>query len=134
MSLASILTSVRYYTQADPYYYTVDNRPLEDLKDRDDEIADELDKRVIVADITGAATCVLNEVPTGWLCATNGTGDYTITHAIGDANYVAIAGIVGATSGTATVTARTGTTIQVKTYNLAGAATHLRFNLLVSRF
>lgn len=28
---SSSLTTVRYYTQFDPYYYTVDNRPLQDL-------------------------------------------------------------------------------------------------------
>lgn len=134
MPLSSTLTTVRYYTQSDPYYYTADNRPLEDLKTRDDEIANELDRRTLTVDITGAASPTINHAPDGWTVVTNGTGDYTITHAIGNTNYIAIGGIVGVTSGTATVVARTNTTIQVKTYNLAAAATHLQFNLLVTGY
>lgn len=29
------LNTIRYFTQADPYHYTVDNRPLEDLEQND---------------------------------------------------------------------------------------------------
>ena len=134
MSLATILTTVRYYTQADAYYYTVDNRPLTDLATRDTEISNEVERRTIAVDITGASTATINQAPAGWIVATNGVGDYTITHAIGNTSYIGIAGIVGATPGSATITARTNTTIQVKTFNLAGAATHLRFNLLVTGF
>lgn len=42
-NLSNNLTPVRYYTEADPYYYTVDNRPIDDLAVRDVELATEID-------------------------------------------------------------------------------------------
>lgn len=43
MTTASKLTAVRFYTPLDPYYYTVDNRPLQDLHQNMLTISNELD-------------------------------------------------------------------------------------------
>ncbi len=43
MALKDSFTTIRYYTAADPYYYTVDNRPLTDLETIVDFIGDTLD-------------------------------------------------------------------------------------------
>lgn len=43
MTTASKLTAVRFYTPLDPYYYTVDNRPLQDLHQNMLTICNELD-------------------------------------------------------------------------------------------
>lgn len=134
MPFNTSLTTVNYYTQADPYYYTVDNRPLANLAARDVQLSDELDRRTIAVDITGAASCTINVAPAGWSVVTNGTGDYTITHPIGNANYIATGTIFGASSGVFCVVAKTSTTIQIRTFNLVGFATHLRFNLLVTGY
>lgn len=128
------LTATQFYTQADPYYYTVDNRPLVDLNGREDAIADELDRRTLAVDITGAATCTVNHVPTGWTIVTNGTGDYTLTHNLGYTTYIALAIILNTTQGLVWIAAQTSTTIQIKTTNLAGTATHLRFQLMVTGY
>lgn len=132
--LNTLLTTVRYYTQADPYYFTVDNRPLVDLASSVLLLANEIDRRTIAVDITGAASCVINVAPSGWSIVTNGTGDYTITHPIGNINYIATGTIFGASSGVFCVVAKTSTTIQIRTFNLIGFATHLRFNLLVTGY
>lgn len=128
------LPATQYYTQADPYYYTTDNRPLQDLSARDEAIADELDRRTLAVDITGAATCTVNHAPTGWTVVTNGTGDYTITHNLGYTSYIAIPGVLNATQGLVYTVSQTNTAIQVKTTNIAGVATHIRFQLLVTGY
>jgi fructose-1-phosphate kinase PfkB-like protein len=125
------LTTVRYYTQADPYYYTVDNRPLSDLEARDTQILNEMNNRVKMVRATGSATPVLNYGPTGWTIALNGTGDYTITHNMATANFTVVAGLA-ATAGFATVFSQDSTTIRIKTFNTANAAAHFNFNLMVS--
>lgn len=43
MTTSSSLTPVRFYTALDPYYYTTDNRPLEDLNARDVQLAQAID-------------------------------------------------------------------------------------------
>ncbi len=59
MSLLSSLTTIRYYTNTDPYHYTIDNRPLGDLKANIDAIATFIDTGVYTTfhcanvDITG---------------------------------------------------------------------------------
>jgi hypothetical protein len=133
MSLAALLTSVRYYTQADPYYYTVDNRPLEDLKTRDDEIANDLDKRVNVMRIVGTATPSITAGPAGWTIVSTGTGDYTITHSLGTLSFAVVAGATGG-PGFVTVFSQSSTEIRIKTFNTAGAAAHISFTLLVSQY
>lgn len=72
---------VRFYTAADPYFYTVDNRPIEDLNHRDELLADELDRRIQIVDISGT-TSVVNTIPTGWTLTKQGVGFYTITHGL----------------------------------------------------
>lgn len=43
MTTASKLTPVRFYTPLDPYYYTVDNRPLQDMHQNILTVCNELD-------------------------------------------------------------------------------------------
>lgn len=134
MAFKTSLTAVRYYTGADPYYYTVDNRPLQDLHDRDDALADELDRRTLVIDITGAVSPTTNKLPAGWAVARTGAGVYDITHTIGNANFIVTGNIFGATAGVVTTTAQNATTITIKTVNMSNAATDLRFQCLVTGY
>lgn len=127
------LTSVRYYTQADPYYYTVDNRPIEDLAARDDEIAAELEKRVNMVLAVGSATPSLTSAPAGWSIALNGTGDYTITHTLGSASIIAQATSIG-TATYATIFSTSSTQIRVRIYDATGALTHSNFSMMVSQY
>lgn len=133
MALSSSLTAIRYYTQADPYYYTVDNRPLTDLAARDVTIANEIDKRVNMVLAVGSATPSLTSAPTGWSIALNGTGDYTITHALGSASIIAVATTIG-TQTFATVFSTSSTQIRVKIFSDAGVATHSNFSMVVSQY
>jgi hypothetical protein len=133
MPLSSSLTAVRWYTQADPYYYTVDNRPLEDLAARDTTLANELDKRVNMVKAVGSAAPALTSAPAGWTIALNGTGDYTITHTLGTASLTA----VGSAEGTltfVTIFSISSTQIRVRIYDAAGVLTHSNFSLLVSQY
>ena len=81
MSLTSQLTTIRLFTAADPYNYTVDNIPLSQVSTNLTTITSYVDKmhpgRV---DVTGAATPTVNAVPSGWTVTRTGTGVYTITH------------------------------------------------------
>lgn len=129
--MALTLTSVRFYTAADPYLYSVDNRPLSDLETRDNELQAELERRTLAVDITGSATPTINRAPAGWTVALNGTGDYTITHGIGNTNYVAQLTVVDAAGGFADVQSFTSTTIRIVTRTTAGAAAHKRFHLTI---
>lgn len=45
MALKDSFTTIRYFTSADVYYYTTDNRPLTDLKSCLDFLADTIDAR-----------------------------------------------------------------------------------------
>lgn len=134
MAFSAALQAVQYYTQLDVYYYTVDNRPLVDLAARDVQLANELDRRVIAVDITGASTPTINKAPSGWTCTANGTGDYTITHNLADANYVVVGTVRNATVGICFVVTQDANTINIKTTNSSGTATHMRFSLIVSRY
>ena len=134
MALKDDLTAVRYYTQADVYYYTVDNRPLTDLDSRNEELADELEARVMAVDITGSATPTINTAPTGWTCIANGTGDYTITHNMGSGAYIVVGNVVNATVGILFVVSKSTNSFDIKTTNSSGTATHMQFNLIVSKY
>lgn len=125
------LATVRYYTQLDPYFYTVDNRPLQDLASSDDQLNAELDRRTLCVDITGSATPTVNQVPAGWTVAVNGTGDYTITHNLGYTNYVANISVVSTTGGFANIYSFDANTIRVVTRTTGGVAVHSRFHLRV---
>lgn len=134
MSFKTSLTAVRYHTAADPYYYTVDNRPLTDLKDRDDAIADELDRRTLTIDITGGVSPTTNVIPAGWSIARTGAGLYDITHTLGNDNFIVTGNIFGASPGVVTTTAQNASTISIKTVDLAGTATDFRFQCLVTGY
>ena len=99
MALKDTLTEVRLYTEFDPYFYTVDNRPLQDLKERDDALADAIDGRVQLIDITGAASPVTNKIPTGWTVTRNSEGNYTITHNLNSTAYSVVGGQITSATG-----------------------------------
>jgi len=132
-TLKSILTAVRWYTGADPYYFTVDNRPLSDLKDRDDAIADELDRRTICIDITGQASPITNFLPAGWSVTRNALGDYTITRPSGSTSFI-VTGQAYGVAGVVYTLSITATQINVNTVNMAGAAADFRFHCLVTGY
>jgi hypothetical protein len=134
MAFKDTLPATQYYTQADPYYYTVDNRPLTDLNNRDNQIADELDARTIVVDVTGAASPTITKIPSGWTVTVNGVGDYTINHTLGYVNYGVQLTVVNLTLGLGYVVAMTSNTVQVRLANSAGSPTHMRFNLLITKY
>lgn len=46
MTTLSSLTPIRYYTSEDPYHYTVDNRPLQDLASNAETLAQSIDQEV----------------------------------------------------------------------------------------
>ena len=132
MALKTLLTKIRFFTAADPYFYTVDNRPITDLESRDAELADALDAKVLHVDIAGAATPTINYVPSGWTVVRNSAGTYTITHTL-NTTAISVTGItVGGDIGVVTLGTVTATTFVVKTYNLSGAATDLKFNCMIS--
>lgn len=43
MALIDTLTAVEFLTEDDPYHYTIENRPLQNLKTRDEELASAID-------------------------------------------------------------------------------------------
>jgi hypothetical protein len=43
MTLKNSFVTIRYFTSADPYHYTIDNRPLTDLKTCLDFLGDTID-------------------------------------------------------------------------------------------
>lgn len=135
MAFKTSLATVNYYTQYDPYFYTVDNRPLVNLHDRDDAIADELDKRVRLVDITGSASPTTNVLPSGWTITRVGAGDYTVTHNFATVNY----GVVGTVMNSTTpyvfyVYAIAANTFSIRTVTLANVATDVRFTCVASKF
>lgn len=134
MSFKTSLTTVRYYTAADPYYYTVDNRPINDLAGRDDALADELDRRTLTIDITGGASPTTNKLPAGWSISRTGAGVYDITHNLGNTNFIVTGNVFGSTPGLVITTAQTTSTITIKTVNLSGTATDFRFQCLVTGY
>lgn len=131
--MALTLTAVRYYTQADPYYYTVDNRPLTDLAARDDALNAELAKRTNIVRAVGSATPTLTTGPAGWTITLNGTGDYMINHTLASANIAAIGSVEGAV-GYVTIFSISSTQVNVRVYNSAGVLTHMNFALQVSQY
>lgn len=133
MAFKDSLTSVRYFTEADPYFWAVDNRPLSDLDARGDELADELDRRTLTMDVTGAGSPTVNYAPAGWTLTRNAVGDYTITHNFSSLAYTVFGNVINATVGIVTVTALANNSFSIKTSNSAGTATDMRFSLLVVR-
>ena len=134
-ALKTTLTATRMFTDADPYHYTIDNLPLATLDTRDNQVADEVDRRTFSVDVTGGSPALVNAtvnfLPTGWtLSLRNGVGDYTITHTVGTANLVVTGQLLG-TAGVVYTQAITSTTIQVKTLTMANAAVDCRFQLHV---
>ena len=72
-STASKLKDVRFYTALDPYYYTIDNRPLQDIADNISTLCTEIDlilggsDRAVYASSTIAASSVGDNVFVGEL-------------------------------------------------------------------
>ena len=138
MAFKDSLTGTRYYTATDAYYVDVDNRPLEDLNSRDNEISDEIDKRVLgVVDISGSATPVTNHLPSGWSVVRNSQGNYTITHSLGFVD-----GLKYGVSGTCSdasprvvyCTSLLANSFTVVTCDLTGAVQDTRFTIFVTKY
>ena len=132
MAFKDTLTNTRLYTEADPYIWTVDNRPLSDLDARDDQLADRIDAiNIGRIDVTGAASPTTNSLPTGWSITRNGAGDYTITHNKNTTAYSVIGTCLHATQlYVVVVYALTANTFSIKTAALTtGTLTDVRFML-----
>lgn len=130
MALKDNFTTVRLYTEFDPYFYLVDNRPLTDIVTNLTQVANEVDNRAIVVDVSGSATPVNNRLPTGWTVTRNSAGDYTITHTLSQASgltYSITGTAINATPGILYVYAQTATTFSIKTVNTGGTAGDMRF-------
>jgi hypothetical protein len=85
MSLFTSLTTVRYYTPADPYYYSVDNRPIEDLNDNVETVANYVDD---LANSDGSSRI-------GYIHSFTGAVSRTVQSRLRDFYSVADAGAVG---------------------------------------
>ncbi len=128
------LTSVRQYTEFDPIHYTTFNRPISDLKDRDDEISDELDDRITVMDVTLGVGPTINRGPVGWTITRVGTGEYTITHNMNltSTDYSIFTTLIDSTPGVATATPSTNT-LTLRVFDMSSAPKDCRVSLLISK-
>lgn len=135
MAFKDLLTLTQFYTQFDPYFYTTDNRPLNDLDTRDNQISDELDRRVSFLSINGAAGTIVSG-PTGWTIAKVGTGVFTITHGLNTLNYgVNGTAIHATTSHTVFVSDISLNSFTVKTVvTTTGAAADVTFSCIKTGF
>lgn len=133
-SLYSTLTNIRYYTDSDPYVYTVDNRPLTDFDTRDQTICNAIDMRTQIVDITGGGTPTTNWLPTGWSVTRNGAGDYTITHNLGLTTYIVYGSVNSSSPMIFNVYSVTNNSFSIRTYNSSFVATDARFGCEVNRW
>jgi hypothetical protein len=68
-----------FYTDKDPDYLPVDNRPLYDLFRRDEIIATSFEYYSVIVDADGV-TGNINEIPKGWSVSKEGAGIYRVIH------------------------------------------------------
>ena len=123
-------SQIQYYTPADPYYYTIDNRPLGNLETQIQTIVGQVDLiSVGRVDITVSAGAIsaTNSLPTGWSGSRTGTGVYQVTTgltATSNSNMSIFAQAYGGSTPLVTLPAAvTSGTITVTVYNLSAAAT-----------
>lgn len=131
---AAQLVPIQYYTQSDPYYYTVDNRPLQNIGTQTSQLANELDRRTQAVDIVGSATPTVTNIPSGWTYARTAAGTYTITHNIGNTNYIVTGSVISTTAAVIYIYSKSTTTIEIVTCTLAGTATDMEFQLLITGY
>ena len=137
MALKDNLTSIRFYTQFDPYYFSVDNRPLTDIKTNLDQLADAIDERAAIVDVSGGLVPIINKIPdtsrVAWTLTRNGDGDYTITHGTGF--QYSVIGTTRDASGSFVfyVYSSSSSAISIKTVNLSNVATDVRFSCIFSK-
>lgn len=136
MALKDTLTSVRFYEESDAYYFTVDNRPVSDLKQRDDLLADRIDTIALGrVDVTGAALHTVNFAPEGWTITRTSAGIYNIVHGLNiDAlTYSVQATVYGVNPAIITVTGITANDITIQTNLLSGGAVaDVRFSIILT--
>jgi hypothetical protein len=133
-------TPIQYYTEADPYFYTVDNRPLQNLKSWLDAICDRIDLmdlgRVDVNGTTAGSFNPSTDVytqPSGWSVARNSAGTFTITHNLSSSSYSVIGSAVGATPSFVSVVSIGADSFQVKIAQYDGTLVDLRFSVVLTR-
>lgn len=95
MSISATLGTVRYYTKDDPYFYTVDNRPLQDLAANDVIVCNTLDS--ILAGTTpfnSISTVILTSTATQIrIFSSSSLGEHLrIGNNLATVNYVSIIG------------------------------------------
>lgn len=108
MALKASFTTIRYYTAADPYHYTIDNRPLTDLKAGLDFLADTMDAGFTTTTLT--TTTVATGSTTALSITTTGGTQFQVTHTVGANRNVTITGsnagnpVIGTTAGNLNLT------------------------------
>lgn len=135
--LKDTIPVVRFYEEVDPYYFAVDNRPIADLKARDDIISDRVDQVLLGrVDVTGGTTTTTNFLPSGWSVTRVGAGNYTITHSLNiDSLQYSVGGCVcyNTVPSILTVTAMTANSLTIITNVVStGVATDMRFSFTLS--
>lgn len=116
MSLSSSLTTIRYYTSADPYVFGVDNRPLSDLEQSTITIANYIDTGIFASPLTSSSA-------SGGIGYATGAGG-TVTQTTSKSTTVALNKVTGQiTMNNASLAA--GTTVSFTFTNTSIAATDI---------
>lgn len=98
MPLKDSFTQIRYHTAADPYHFTIDNRPLTDIKTNLDLLADTMDAGFTSLTLTASTSVVTPLVTTegtgNLSLATSGGTQLRITHVATAVNNLSIEGSI----------------------------------------
>lgn len=83
-----------------------------------------------------ASTGTATELPSGWSSAKNSTGNYTITHSLGNGNYFVIAAVYDSGLGTEQViiSGKTNNDFDILTTNAGGTSVDAQFSFMLVRY
>ena len=133
------LTPPVYVSDSDPWIYTVLNNTLTSMKNRDDQLADAIDAGgglggfPISVTVTGG-TLSTNYLPASWPVTKTGTGLYTITHGIGNTNYIVLPAVVNTAPLVATLASLSNNSFVISVFNQSGTLTDSSFTSFISRY
>lgn len=136
--LKDTLITVRNFEDTDPWYYPILNTSLQNLRDRDNQLADAIDAGGglggSLVDITGGASPSVNYLPSGWSFSRSGAGVYVITHNLGTTSYSVFPSIVSSSPLLISVNNKTSNTFTINMVNLGNASVDARFNCFIPRY
>lgn len=124
MTLKASFTTIRYYTAADPYHYTIDNRPLTDLKTCLDFLADTMDAGITTALLT--TTAITTASATALSISTSGGIQFKVANTASAINFGQIVG--GATGAPVVWSAVGGDALVNVVHRATGATAFHRFD------